>query len=262
MIGKYIQKQRERLNFSQSYVAKKLGISRPTYINIEQESRDLSITELNKLSQLFNMSVEDLLHQRPIDNIEIDITGKEISENKHLNENIRVSIPQKNFNKFREVFLYILTKVAAKPNVGETVLYKLLYFIDFDYYEKYEEQLIGATYIKNHHGPTPVEFKKLVDEMVAQGELVVVKNKYFDYDQKKYLAVREPDLSKLLSAQELHHIDEVLARLSDKNATELSEYSHQDVPWIVAEDTKPIDYETVFYRTPKTSVRSYGENQL
>jgi len=96
--------------------------------------------------------------------------------------------------------------------------------------------------------------------MVAKGELVIVKNKYFDYDQKKYLAVRDPDLSKLLSAQELRHIDEVLARLSDKNANELSEYSHQDVPWIVAEDTKPIDYETVFYRTPKTSVRNYEEN--
>ena len=24
------------------------------------------------------------------------------------------------------------------------VLYKILYFIDFDYYEKYEEQLVGA----------------------------------------------------------------------------------------------------------------------
>jgi len=31
-----------------------------------------------------------------------------------------------------------------------TVLYKILYFIDFDYYEKYEEQLMGALYIKNN----------------------------------------------------------------------------------------------------------------
>lgn len=260
MIGKYIQKQREKLNYSQNYVAQKLGISRPTYINIEQGTRDLSLTELQKLAKLLNMSINDLLNQKTGDKIKIDIIEKKKYKNDNLEENLRISIPQKNFNKFREVFLYILTKVGAKPNVGETVLYKLLYFIDFDYYEKYEEQFIGATYIKNHHGPTPVEFKKLVDEMVAKEELVIVKNKYFNYDQKKYLAVREPDLSKLLSAQELHHIDEVLARLSDKNASELSEYSHQDVPWIVTEDTKPIDYETVFYRTPKTSVRNYGEN--
>ncbi len=260
MIGKYIQKQREKLKFPQSYVAQKLGISRPTYINIEQGSRDLSLTEIQKLAKLFNISINDLLNQKPINRIRIDIIDEKTDKNANMKEDLRISIPQKNFNKFREVFLYVLTKVGAKPNVGETVLYKLLYFIDFDYYEKYEEQLIGATYIKNHHGPTPVEFKKLVGEMVGKGELVIVKNKYFDYDQKKYLAVRDPDLSKLLSAQELRHIDEVLARLSDKNANELSEYSHQDVPWIVAEDTKPIDYETVFYRTPKTSVRNYEEN--
>jgi len=41
--------------------------------------------------------------------------------------------------KFKEVLLYILGKVGSKPNIGQTVLYKLLYFIDFNYYEKYEE---------------------------------------------------------------------------------------------------------------------------
>ena len=61
--------------------------------------------------------------------------------------------------------MYVLSKVGSKPNVGESVLYKLLYFIDFNYYEKYEEQLIGATYIKNHYGPTPIEFVKIVEDM-------------------------------------------------------------------------------------------------
>jgi hypothetical protein len=73
---------------------------------------------------------------------------------------IRINIPQKNIGKFKEVLLYILNKIGSKPNIGETVIYKLLYFIDLNYYEKYEEQLIGATYIKNHHGPTLKEFKK------------------------------------------------------------------------------------------------------
>ena len=40
-----------------------------------------------------------------------------------------------------------------------TVLYKLLYFIDFDYYEKFEEQLVGATYIKNHLDPLLLSLK-------------------------------------------------------------------------------------------------------
>ena len=90
----------------------------------------------------------------------IKVSLQEKSEKKKERE-IRIDVPQKNLKKFKEVLLYILEKVGSKSNVGMTVLYKLLYFIDFDYYEKFEEQLIGATYIKNHFGPTPVEFKKL-----------------------------------------------------------------------------------------------------
>lgn len=258
MIGTYIQKQREKNKFSQEYIAKMLGISRTTYINIEQNNRDLTITELQKLSKILNIPVEHILYQQELRDIKVHITKNKPTKEKQ--EDLRISIPQKNFNKFREVLLYILTKVGAKPNIGETVLYKLLYFIDFDYYEKYEEQLIGATYIKNHHGPTPVEFKKIVEEMIKHKDLVVIKNKYFNYDQKKYLALREPDLSKSLNAQELHHIDEVLARLAEKNANELSTYSHQDIPWIITDNQKPIDYESVFYRTSKTSVRNYEED--
>jgi len=71
-------------------------------------------------------------------------------------------VTKKNPDKFKQVLLYVLDKVGGKPNVGETVLHKLLYFIDFDYYERFEETLMGATYIKNHHGPTCVELESIL----------------------------------------------------------------------------------------------------
>ncbi len=64
------------------------------------------------------------------------------------------------------------------------MLHKLLYFIDFDYYEKFEENLMGATYIKNYHGPTSVELGSIINEMQEQGELEAVKSQYFKYLQK------------------------------------------------------------------------------
>ncbi|GAH70620.1 unnamed protein product, partial [marine sediment metagenome] len=79
--------------------------------------------------------------------------------------------------------------------------------------------------------------------------------------QRKYLPLREPDLS-ILNARELRMIDSVLERLSDKNATEISEYSHNDVPWLTTEDGKVIEYESVFYRTPAYSVRAYDEENI
>lgn len=259
MIGKFIQEMREENGLSQEYMANKLGISRPTYISIEKDQRDVTIQEVTSIAKLLNLSVGDLIVQRRKTNSVEVVKTNSIKEQEHQ---IRINIPQRNFDKFREILLYVLSKVGAKPNVGETVLYKLLYFIDFDYYEKYEEQLIGATYIKNHFGPTPIEFKKLIEDMIDKNELEIVKSKYFHHEQKKYLAVRNPDLSKSVTGRELQHIEEVLARLANKNATELSDYSHQDVPWIITEEGKPIDYESVFYRTPKTSVRNYEGSEL
>jgi len=168
---------------------------------------------------------------------------------------IRINVPQKNLGKFKEVLLYILNKVGSKPTIDETVIYKLLYFIDFDFYEMYEEQLIGATYIKNKYGPTPIEFREVVEKMIGK-EIIKVRSKYYQYPQIKYLPLRKADLSKL-KANEIKIIDEVLDRLSDMNGNRISEYSHNDVPWLTTEDGKVIEYESVFYRTPSYSVREY-----
>ena len=70
--------------------------------------------------------------------------------------------------------------------------------------------------------------------------------------------MREPDLSQL-KANELLMIDEVLERLSFMNAAEISNYSHNDVPWLTTGMGEVIDYESVFYRTQPYSVRSYSE---
>ncbi|MFH0790376.1 MAG: Panacea domain-containing protein, partial [Candidatus Omnitrophota bacterium] len=173
----------------------------------------------------------------------------------------RINVPQKKLDKFKEVLLYILNKVGSKPTVGETVIYKLLYFIDFDFYEKYEEQLIGATYLKNYYGPTPTEFKKIAEKMKEDKELTEVKGQHFQYPQTKYLPLRSPDLTKL-KGNEIQIIDEVLDRLSNRNANEISDYSHGDVPWLTTEQGGVIDYEKVFYRTKQYSVRNYSDGDF
>ena len=253
--GKFIKAQRNKRSLTQEEVAKAIGITRQTLNKIESDSANLDLPQAKKLAQIFNISLDDLYECRDISEtvFEIEENGKfRVSES---NE-IRISIPKSNISKLKETLIYMLNKVGAKPNIGETVLYKLLYFIDFDFYEKYEEQIIGCTYIKNHHGPTPVEFTKVMDQMIKDREVEKVKSEYFKYPQTKYLALRAPNLE-ILKANELALIDDVLCRLSDKNANQISYYSHNDVPWITAENGKTINYESVFYRTREYSVRSY-----
>lgn len=257
-LGKLIRKLREELGISQDILAAKIAVTRPAISQIESGQRKVSADELLKLSNVLNIPLGQLMGIEPIPKVSVVKDSPKVSY-VAKREELRISVPQKNMAKFREVFLYILNKIGSKPNIGETVLYKILYFIDFNFFEKYEDQLIGATYIKNHHGPTPVEFKKLVDEMIGDEEVEQIKSSYFSFPRTKYLPIRFPDLSKL-SAREVEVIDQVLSRLSDMNATQISEYSHKDVPWLTAETGKKIDYEAVFYRTPEYSTRQYGEN--
>jgi addiction module HigA family antidote len=249
-IGKRVKDIREELGMSQQKLADMLDVARPTISQIESGDRKICADEIVKLSQIFNISADMLLDMKKSPEVALGEATKEPERKPSL----RINVPQKNLKKFKEVFLYILNKIGSKPNIGETVIYKLLYFIDFNHYEKYEDQLIGATYIKNNYGPTPVEFAKIVKRMMDDEEIEKIESRYFDYPQTKYLPLRNPDLS-ALSANELKTIDDVLNRLSEMNATQISEYSHGDVPWLTTDDGAKIEYETVFYRTPSYSVR-------
>ena len=253
MLHEFIHQQRRKREMTQEYLASELGISRPTYVQIERGKRELTISEARKLAAIFDLSLGAFLAERePKHEVVVE---QEAAGSK---DDLQIRVTRKDLDKFKQVLLYVLTKVGAKPNVGETVLHKLLYFIDFDYYEKFEESLMGATYIKNHHGPTSIEFATVVDDMQEQEELQAVKSKYFQYQQKKYLPLKPPALD-LLSAREVVHIDDVLARLSDKSAAEIKRYSHGDIPWQSAEDGESLSYESVFYRDEKYSVRSYDD---
>ncbi|MFQ5456434.1 MAG: type II toxin-antitoxin system antitoxin SocA domain-containing protein [Nitrospirota bacterium] len=254
-LAKRIKNLREEVGFSQETLAKKLGVSRVVISQIENGERKVSAEEITKLSKIFNLSVDTLVGLKKDMAVVLE-KETELKKRKQM----RINLPQKNLKKFKEVLLYILNKIGSKPKIGESVLYKLLYFIDFNYYERYEEQLIGATYIRNNYGPTPNEFIKIIKDMKAKKEVIKVESKCFQYPQRKYLPLRTPDLS-ILKASELKMIDEVLDKLSDMNATQISEYSHKDVPWLTTEEGKAIEYESVFYRTPEYSVRVYNDEK-
>jgi len=251
-ISAEVRKLRELNGLSQEEMGQRIGLSRTAVAMIESGKRKLSAFELMEMARVFNLTLDQFVHpeKRPETTIEGAVMPEATAE-----PCLRISMPQHRYDVFREVLLYILAKIGARPHVGQTVLYKLLYFIDFDYYEKYEEQLIGATYIRNHYGPTPTHFTKLVRQMEEEGSLVKVTSDHFGYPQTKYLPVEEPDLGKL-TGRAVEMMDEVLGRLGSMNAAGISEYSHHDVPWMMAEEGKPIDYEAVFYRTPAYSVRS------
>ena len=250
-LGDQISQARKNLNLSQEELGQIVDLSRVAVSQIEVGKRKVSADELQRFAVALQIPATQLADPSKRPQV---ILKKGTEAPVEQAGGLRISVPQENVHKFKEVLLYLLTRVGGKPNVGETVLYKLLYFIDFDHYERYEEQLVGATYVKAEFGPLPVEFQEIARQMIAGGELQACEAEYFGKRQKRYLALREADLS-VLDGQELRTIEEVICRLSDMNGAKIAEYSHRDIPWLAAGEGQVIDYESVFYRTPEYSVR-------
>ncbi|MDP8214824.1 MAG: DUF4065 domain-containing protein [Candidatus Euphemobacter frigidus] len=242
-LGNKVKKLRLEFEFSQEDLAARIGIPRPSLSGIESGKREVTSTELMKIAEIFDISVDELLTPE-------NIIKEEEAE-------YQVSTPPSfNKNKFKQVLLYILERCGAKPNIGETVLYKLLYFIDFNYYELFEEPLMGESYRRIKNGPLPCHFTKIVDEMLEAGEIKKVATDYDGRRLKKYLPLIFPDLS-IISAREKQVIDSVLDGLSSRDSGALADYSKEDMPWKMVQDKEIINYEAVFYRTPAYSVRQH-----
>lgn len=244
---------RRQKGFSQDELSKLIGISRSSLTQVELGKRNITVLELRKLSHALSVSYDKLLaddyHQKEyiIKETDSDVVEEE-----------RISIPAMNAGKFKEVLLYVLEKCAGKPNVGETVLYKLLYFSDFNYYEIYEEHLSGAVYRKLNYGPVPQNMEVVVKEMIDANQIERFKTTFHGYPQTRFIPLIKPNL-KLLKASESDVLDKVIEQFSDWSATSISDYSHQDMPWLASQDGEVIDYELAFYREAPFSVRNYEE---
>lgn len=160
--------------------------------------------------------------------------------------------------KLKAIIHYIVNKCGLNHNVGRTVIYKLLYFSDFDFYELYEIPITGERYIKKPNGPISPNFLKLKDELVAEGKIKEEAKKVINYTMYKYTSLKEPDIT-CLNEKEISVVDDTINRISGMSAKEISDYSHGDLPWRVAENNEELDYEFVFYRDPEYVVRQYDD---
>ncbi len=256
-IGQRIADRRKSKGLSQENLSKNLGLSRPSLAQIELGNRSVSILELQKLSQLLGFSLDEFMSTDVYIVRELAVDYAIPTSDVHE----RISVPTLQVEKFKNVLLYILERCAGKPNVGETVLYKLLYFSDFNHYELYEEHLTGATYRKLPHGPVPQNLDDVLFQMMDQGQLQRVKTDFHGYMQTRYLPLAKPDLT-TLRASEKDIIDKVIEQMSDWSAKSISDYSHKDMPWLASKEGDKIDYELVFYREAPFSVRTYDEDEV
>jgi transcriptional regulator with XRE-family HTH domain len=253
-IGQRLAELRKRRGLSQDELAKNVKISRSSLAQIELGNRGVDIFELQKLSQTLRFSLDHLMAKDF--SVEQDIPVHDDKKLEKLRE--RISEPTLQVQKFKNILLYILERCAGKPNVGETVLHKLLYFSDFNYYELYEEHLTGAKYLKLPYGPIPQELDAIITQMIDNGQLQRVKTAYHHSSLVRYLPLQKANLTEL-KASEKETMDRVIEQMSDWSALAITNFAHKDLPWLATKEGEEIHYELAFYRETPFSVRNYGD---
>ncbi|MFW6248749.1 MAG: type II toxin-antitoxin system antitoxin SocA domain-containing protein [Bacteroidota bacterium] len=253
-LGNRISELRKIKGYSQYELAKLVEISRPSLTQIELGNRNVSVIELKKIADHLSISIDKLL-SHDFETEDIIFASSDSPDSQEL----RISTPKLNVDKFKEILLYILEKCAGKPNIGETLLYKLLYFSDFNYYEIFEEHLTGAEYRKLPFGPVPQGIDSIIKQMITNKMIKRLKTEYHGYQQTRYIPLIKPNL-KRLKASEKDIIDKVIEQFSDWSASAISDYSHKDMPWLASKDGDVIDYELAFYREHPYSARTYNDD--
>lgn len=149
-------------------------------------------------------------------------------------------------DKLEQVILFFLHH-ANNDLLGKTKLMKLLYYADFDHYERHQQPITGARYRKLPHGPVPDEAWEVLDALVADGRtrLDVVPTQRGD--QHRYRPIVDVDTS-VFAESELVVLNAVAERWSLATTEEIEQAAHDEPPWVAVHDSAVIPYHLAFYR--------------
>jgi len=164
-------------------------------------------------------------------------------------------MPKFNKLKLEQAILYFAQKIPASF-ASKVKLLKLLYYLDFDHYEKYGSSVSGDTYLRFDLGPVPKHANRILKEMEESHKLRVreYRIKREGYKAREcYEALVEPDLS-VFSETEFEMLKSVVQRFKYWTGNQMKIATHGEAPWRLTGENREIDYRLAHYRD------SWGES--
>lgn len=211
---KRLREAREAKGLTQEVVAKRLGMSRPTYISVENGKRELTLSEYNKVRKLLDLPEED------------DLT------------------PRRDDAKFRQMFFYFLCKYPE--GVPKTKLAKLLYLADFSKFYFDMEPMSGVQYIRRDYGPVADIFFDTIDDMYDHCKVdIEVTDRAFIV--RSILAEPEDDL---LTPTDKKWMDKIDKYWHNKKTAEIVNFTHSQDPWATSFENEKIPYFAIIQEEP------------
>lgn len=153
-----------------------------------------------------------------------------------------------NIKKYQSVITYLCQRLGGEIR-GKKKLAKLLYFADFDFYEKTQKSITGDTYHALPMGPFPMALDEITSEMAKNNTIVIKHTKSrADYNPTEVYRCVEKTEPTNLNNEEKKMLERVVTKYGHLNGKQLEELSHAEAPYIGTELKSEIPYELAFYR--------------
>jgi len=150
--------------------------------------------------------------------------------------------------KYQNAILYFCQKLKGEVR-GKKKLAKLLYFVDFDLYEKTERSLTGDLYRALPMGPFPTGMESVTADMTKRGSLGIkqIAEREGYNATEVYTSMAEPDMS-VFDDEEKKMLDRVIEKYGNLTGKQLEDITHAEAPYIGTKLQDEIPYELAFYR--------------
>jgi transcriptional regulator with XRE-family HTH domain len=217
---KLIKKLRTQKKISQEKIAKRLNISRSSYISFEQGKTELNFSQIVKLSDILGISLEEVENGT-----------------------------QSNYEKYKEMILAYIRKAASKDGkILKTKLAKMLYLADFTWFYENLKSMSGMQYRRIKYGPVPDMYFKAMDELEEQGKITI------DHKDEMFLISenRGSQNQKLeeLTKEELKLIEKIAKKWKNKKTSEIVDFTHNQLPYKICTPDEIIPYELITQEDP------------
>ncbi len=154
-----------------------------------------------------------------------------------------------NEEKYKNAILFLSRNTGQGAVWGKKKMYKLLYFLDFDFFEKHEKPITGDIYHKIQMGPAPSYFDPMAQELVDSGVLSISRGKSGPgyNDAYVYKALKDPDLS-VFDREEIKMLERIVNKYGNKTGAELEVLTHKEAPYLAVEEGEEMPLELAHYR--------------
>jgi hypothetical protein len=144
--------------------------------------------------------------------------------------------------KMAELILYVSDRCQLDPGYGATKLNKILFYADFIYYATRGTSITDQEYMRLDNGPVPRRLVPIREGLIENFELIVRNQPYGTLQQKRPIALRDPDLS-AFTGDEIAMVDSLITTFWGKTAKEVSDILHRFDGWKLAADRETIPFE-------------------